>query len=87
MGKDFWWTYSGPLNNVAAGANLQAGPGPTVSFDMTKPVAEWAAAGDQSDYGFVFSNLLADARGAQPAAQNLACFSRYYTAQLKVVYF
>ena len=53
---------------------------------MTRDVEDWAAAGDQRDYGFIVSNALADTNAA-PAKPDLACFTKYYQAQLKVIYF
>jgi hypothetical protein len=86
LGKDFWWSQSGPLNNVIAGGKLSMQPGPSVTVDMTPVVANWAAAGDQRDYGFILSNSIADVNASTPYA-DLACFTKYYNAQLKVIYF
>ena len=85
LGKDFWWSQSGPLNNAASGAEFSQGAGPVVTIDVTKTVADWAAGAPS--YGFILSNALADVSGAKPAYPDLACFTKYYTAQLKVIYF
>jgi hypothetical protein len=86
LGKDFWWSQTGALNNTATGGEIGLKPGPTVTVDVTRDVEDWAAAGDQRDYGFIISNALADTNAA-PAKPNLACFTKYYNAQLKVIYF
>ncbi|HZV78672.1 MAG TPA: hypothetical protein VFF60_03555 [Candidatus Binatus sp.] len=86
LGRDFWWSQNGPLNNVTNGGTFSLQSGPTLTLDMTKPVSTWAAAGDQRDYGFIFSNALVDAH-AKPISADVGCFTKYYTAQLKVIYF
>jgi hypothetical protein len=85
LGKDFWWSQSGALNNASTSAEIGQGKGPVVTVDVTKTVSDWAAG--VSDYGFVLSNALADATGAKPMYPDLGCFTKYYNAQLKVVYF
>ena len=85
LGKDFWWSQTGALNNASTGAEFGQGKGPVVTVDVTKTVADWAAGA--SDYGFILSNALADATGAKPAYPDLGCFTKYYNASLKVIYF
>jgi len=86
LGKDFWWSYSGALNNTSGGGHIGLKSGPVVTVDMTGTVENWAADGNQRDYGFILSNALADTN-AMPAYPDLGCFTKYYNASLKVIYF
>jgi len=86
LGKDFWWSYSGALNNTSSGGHIGLKSGPVVTVDVTGTVENWAADGNQRDYGFILSNAIADTN-AKPAYPDLACFTKYYNATLKVIYF
>ncbi len=86
LGKDFWWSYSGALNNTSSGGHIGLKSGPVVTVDVTGTVENWAADGNQRYYGFILSNAIADTN-AKPAYPDLACFTKYYNATLKVIYF
>ncbi len=84
IGKDYWWTYGGPLQNVDFAGGLAPGivTGPDVSLNVTKIVSKWAS-GELGNYGFVLRN----------SDENLAaftensCLTRFFDETLEVTYF
>ncbi|MDQ2679624.1 MAG: hypothetical protein M3Y21_01180 [Candidatus Eremiobacteraeota bacterium] len=84
IGKDYWWTYGGALQNVDLAAGISPGivTGPDVSLSVTKIVSNWVA-GAPRNYGFILQN---SDENLNAFTEN-SCLTRYFNESLEVTYF
>ncbi len=83
LGKDYWWTYSGPIQNAdfAAGTSPGIIVGPDVAIDVTRIVSAWAS-GSRANYGFVLRNPSENLN----AFTEDSCLTNFFDEALEVTY-